>query len=471
MRISPKQAQIAQIIKERKSDQIFLIGALGTSKTFGFAVAFLSVAIKYPGSLIPIARKNLTELKRGTLLSFHEAAQEMNFTAFKENRADLTWTLDNGSVIMFLELDHTKDPQFSKIKSINATCAGIDEADGVKQAAHIALFSRTGRRNRNGAPAFIMDTCNPNEEWVKDIAYNPWHDPDQYGPLSDEIAVIEFEVKDSFLGKDYYSRFDNMPLSWRKRYLYNDWNYGDDDNSLFKYRHMDRCHVETYSPALRYSGNDIARSGKDRAVIAQWEGNCLVDITITKDTEETVDTAVQTDMLIDYNTKNNIGAERSIVDGTGIGAGVIDGARKKGHGVAEFVAGAAGTEMFTVMVRSQDGMYTEKRIPKYNNVRSEAAFTLAADIEAGLVQFWDGCPFLAEFKKEATMHNYEVRDKQMILESKDKVKERLGRSPDLFDAVVMAYWHMKKRSQVNDSTISAGADYSDIYKGSDLMEL
>src|SRR3954454_19371697 len=102
----------------------------------------------------------------------------MGFTQFAENRQELTWTFVNGSIIMFLELDHTKDRQFNKIKSINATCAMIDEADGVIEDAHIALFSRVGRRNKNGAPAFILDTCNPNEAWIKERAYNPWHEPE-----------------------------------------------------------------------------------------------------------------------------------------------------------------------------------------------------------------------------------------------------------------------------------------------------
>jgi phage terminase large subunit len=467
--ISSKQSKIPENIKAGKR-QIFLIGSLGTSKTFGAAVAILSVAIKYPGSVIPVARKNLTELKRGTLLSFHEAAQEMGLTQYRENRQEMTWTFENGSIIMFLELDHTKDPQFSKIKSINATCAMIDESDGVIEGAYIALYSRTGRHNKNGAPAFILTTCNPNESWVKLRAYNPFKKPKEYGKLPADTAVVEFEPKDSFLGSDYYDRFEDMPLPWKKRYLWNDWDYGDDDNSVFKYRFMDRCHVEKYAPALRFTGNDVARTGRDRSVIAMWEGNCLVDIKITKDTDEQVDTADQADMLYQYNTDNVVGAERSIVDGIGVGVGVIDGCRKLGHAVKSFVAGAKSTKMTTVREKSVNGTVRVIQIPLYNNLRSEAAFVLANDIEKGLVQFYDGCPLLSDFKKEATMHNFEIRDRQMILESKDKVKERLGHSPDLFDAVVMSYWLQKKQGQADTAIISTGGDYDDLY-GKGMMDL
>lgn len=220
MQISEKQNQIAEVISARVAKQIFLIGAIGTSKTYGAAVAILSVAWNYPDSLIPVGRKHLTELKRGTYFSFREAAEAMGlWPHISENKAELIWTLtipqDDGTVkhsyIMFLELDHTKDRQFSKVKSINATCALIDEADGVLHDAHIALFSRTGRRNRNGAPRFILDTCNPNEAWVKSEVYDKWHTPKDHGELTPDMAVIEFVVKDSFLGEEYYEPFINMP--------------------------------------------------------------------------------------------------------------------------------------------------------------------------------------------------------------------------------------------------------------------
>jgi hypothetical protein len=55
----------------------------------------------------------------------------MNLSGYIATRSPAEWRFDNGSLIMFVELDHTKDPQFTKIKSINATAAMIDEADGV----------------------------------------------------------------------------------------------------------------------------------------------------------------------------------------------------------------------------------------------------------------------------------------------------------------------------------------------------
>ena len=63
----------------------------------------------------------------------------------------------------------------------------------------------------------------------------------------------------------------------------------------------------------------------------------------------------------------------------------------------------------------------------------------AQAFEKGEAKLFDSCPFLSELKKELTMQSYTVIDKQLILESKDKIKQRLGMSPDIADAVMMAY--------------------------------
>lgn len=38
------------------------------------------------------------------------------------------------------------------------------------------------------------------------------------------------------------------------------------------------------------------------------------------------------------------------------------------------------------------------------------------------------------------MHNFDITDKVLRVESKDQIKKRLGLSPDLFDAVIMALY-------------------------------
>jgi len=431
LQISQKQNQIAQAIKNRKAKVIVLAGALGTSKTFGAAAILISLAKQYPGSVIGVGRRNTTEMKRGTMLSFHEAAKKMNVTDFAENKNEMRWTFANDSIIMFFEIDRAHDADFSKIKSMNLTCALIDEADAVLQEGFLATYGRVGRANENGAPDFVILACNPNEAWIKENYY----DKHKAGTLPDSVEFIEFEMSDSFLPRDYYDKFMDSPNNWKQRYLYNNWQYGDDDNSLFKYSFLDRAHVTTIEEGTRYAALDVARFGHDRSVAALWEGKQLIDIKILKDKEEKITNTALAVKYKSYCEANRVGYENATVDAVGVGAGVVDYLHELEFYCKEFVAGA-----------HSDG--------NYNNLRSEATHRLAQDIEREEVKFLDSCPYLTELKKELTMQSYSIVDKQLILESKDKVKARIGMSPDIADAVIMAYSLQDSRKLVTVADIA-----------------
>lgn len=414
--ISQKQNQVAQAVKSRQKKIILLAGSLGTSKTFGAAAILISLAIQYPGSVIGVGRKNTTEMRRGTMMSFDEAAKKMNIASYHENRQEMTWTFENGSKIMFFEVDRSHDRDFSKIKSMNLTCAFIDEVDAIQKEGFLAVYGRVGRANENGAPDFILMACNPNESWVKEDYYEKFKDD----TLLPDVAFIEFEITDSFLNEAYFTKFESSPNNWKQRYLYNNWSYGDDDMSLFKYKYLDRAHVNVLKDGIRYSALDVARFGTDRSVAATWQGKQLIDITIIKDKEQKLTLTAQGRMYMDYCANNQVGYEHATVDAVGNGGGVVDWLHEHHFYVKEFIAGG-------------------KAKGNYNNKRSEATHMMAQAFEKGEAKFLDSCPYLSELKKELTMQNYDTLDKVLRIESKDKIRDRLGMSPDIADAVMMAY--------------------------------
>ena len=414
--ISPKQNQIAEDIKSRSKEIIILAGALGTSKTFGAASILISLAKQYPDSTIGVGRKNTTEMKRGTMMSFDEAAKKMNVTDYRENKLDMTWRFANGSRILFFEVDQSRDRQFSKIKSMNLTCAFIDEADAVQKEGFLSVYGRVGRKNENNAPAFIILACNPNEAWIKEDYYNRYRKK----VLPNNVSFIEFEMTDSFLPQDYYSKFNDTPNNWKQRYLYNNWDYGDDDDSLFKYKHLDQSHITVLEDGTRYAALDVARFGQDRSVGAIWQDKQLIDITVFKEKEQKITNTDLANVFMRYCEDNQVGYQHACVDAVGNGSGVVDYLHTKGFMVKEFLAGA-------------------KAKGNYNNLRSEATHLLAQDFEKNEAKLLDSVPYLSELKKELTMQGYSIVDKQLIVESKDKIKQRLGMSPDVADAVIMAY--------------------------------
>jgi len=461
MKLSKKQGAVLSAVKGRKKNTILLEGPVGTSKTYVGAVVMLSVAYKYPGSIIPVGRKNKPEIRKGTLLSFREAAFDMGLVEgydYKENKNELYFEFlrgAKGSYIYFIEMDHTKDPSFFKLKGMNATCAMIDEADGIIREGFNMLSSRTGRANKNGAPDFTLMTCNANEAWVKTDYYDKYHNPEEHGRLPDDTAVIEFTLEDSYLPDDYYLRLLRNPAQWVERYLKNNWNFGDDLYSLFKYRHMDSIHVDTFERGTKVLAIDPARSG-DRSTMAQWDGSTLADIVIIKDRDEVMEYDEQAKVVHDYAQQEDIGYQNIWVDAVGEGQGLIASLKTMyDWQVNSFVSNAqpaSKVKQLDELDRATD-RYQRERIKNqspvvYADLRSEQTYLLSYDIEHANVSFYDGCPYLAELKKEATMHNHEDTGKVLKVESKKKVKERTMHSPDIFDCVLMGYYGMRKAKQV-----------------------
>lgn len=438
MIISQKQASLLEAIKSRRYDIIYLIGAIGTSKTYGMAYAFVNIAWQFPGSFIPIGRKSLSEIRVGTWHSFVEVMDTMGLTEGQDytfvQGNDLRITFSNRSVIQFIQMDKTKDREWQKIKSINATATGVDEVDGVDHGGFVMLASRTGRKNTNGAPDVTVATCNPNETWVKELVYKPW----RAGTLPDNVLVIEFEMQDSFLySSGFYDKYEGNPPQWKQRYLMNNWDYLDDESSLFKSRLLDSIHRMDYDKeAKRYLGVDVAREGKDRSVFAQIVGDTLIDIQVIArsdlerlalDSEKIAPpyTTILGREVLKYATREEIGYSNSAVDAVGNGGGVVDYLRSQLFRVNEFKAGG-------------------KANGNYDMLRSEMYMGLAQDMEKGKFFLYEGCPFLSELKQELLYHQYEIKDKVMAVESKDKIKLRLGKSPDIADAVIMAYYNKKR---------------------------
>jgi hypothetical protein len=60
--------------------------------------------------------------------------------------------------------------------------------------------------------------------------------------------------------------------------------------------------------------------------------------------------------------------------------------------------------------------------------------------QLGTIKHFAGCPWLRELQKEPMVHNFEITDKVVKVESKDKINTRLFSSRDILDAVVIALY-------------------------------
>ena len=159
-------------------------------------------------------------------------------------------------------------------------------------------------------------------------------------------------------------------------------------------------------------GVDVARFGDDRTVICVRQGLLLREIR-TFTGLSTMDTA---SAVVSCYTE--FSSTAVFIDAGAMGAGVIDRLRQLGYQPTEINFGAA-------------AMDTER----YANIRAEMYFKCRDWLQGGGVLTQN-----ADLKTELASVEYKFTSNgRILLEPKDKVKERMGKSPDLADALALTF--------------------------------
>lgn len=433
LQLKAKQALAVEAVNDPQTDVLVLLGSVSTGKTDVAAHIVISICLQFKKTFWPAFRQNISTAIKTLIPSYLEMADKMGLVDgedFVYNQQSKTMTFTNRSVIVFVEADASKDRGGKKIKGINATGNHLDEPDELDYEMFIQATSRRGRRNEIGQPSLSILTMNPSDGWAKQQFYDPW----KAGTLPPNIRVIEFGLEDSWLSLRDIEALKTNPEWWTQRYLYNNWGYSDESSSLFKSRHWATSIVDDLDrTALRSAGYDVARSGTDRSVRSLVYGTTIADVLIVKDKTDQIDTGIQADTLVEDAVEFEYGLENLAVDAVGLGVGVVDALSKQGFHVHEYMSGAKPDPNVQL---SNDASVAVN----FDNLRSQMIYLYARGIELGVIKHFRGCPFLKELQKEAMVHNFDITDKVLRVESKDKIKKRLGSSPDLLDAVIMALY-------------------------------
>jgi hypothetical protein len=486
--ISHKQTEVMVAVNNSRFtgvEEIFLIGPIASSKTFVMAYAHINVAYQYPRSIIPVGRKDAAEHQIGTFSVYLEVLEKMGMVegedySLRQATNDLQVRFANRSIIKFIGMNKSRDREWSKLK-ITSTMAGVDEVDDVDEDGYDMLFSRTGRRNDNGAPRVMISCCNPNDKWTKQKIYIPWKkkigqlpkdldDPD-IDPLPDSKMVIEFTMEDSpRYAEGHYERFAGRPRQWRERYLRNNWFFMDDADSLFKARAMDTLTIGMLKKADKYIAVDPNAGGPDRASICVWEGDTIVDLIVYTTAELNKLAkgherdpmnygAILGRLTRDVMERERVGYRNVGGDVVGIGQGWLTDMLAHGMKVLQFRSGDAPI---------QTTYQKEKNIkPPYFDLRSQMFGMWSLDVDNGRTYFYRDAPHMATLKKELQLHEADVTSKVLRVTPKDDIKALLGHSPDVADSAVMGYWVRMIRTTTGaqaNATAAVGKSFDDMYQ-------
>jgi phage terminase large subunit len=173
--------------------------------------------------------------------------------------------------------------------------------------------------------------------------------------------------------------------------------------------------LDQYDWAQKRLGVDVARFGDDRSVIFARQGmnaRVMANNPVVMRTASTTDIAARVAMAT-----TRWGSELTLIDDTG----------HWGHGVLDNMVAAG----FPAMGINFAGAALDKR---YRNRRAEMWIAMADAIKAGAA-----LPNIPDLVAELVTPTYTFVNGVFQLEEKDQIKKRLGRSPDLADALALTY--------------------------------
>lgn len=168
---------------------------------------------------------------------------------------------------------------------------------------------------------------------------------------------------------------------------------------------------DVYNFAAKILGVDVARFGDDRSIVAPRQGLVAFKPKIFRN--------VNSSQLAGHvaMAEDKWGADGVIVDGTGgYGSGVID--KLSDLGRSPFDCQFAGAPFD----------------PKFANKRAEIIWTMAEWVKGG-----GALPYIPELIPELTTPTFTFAGDKILIEPKDNIKKRLGRSPDLADAYAVTF--------------------------------
>ena len=420
-----KQKQCFKLLLDDTTNIVVYGGSAGGGKSWLGCVWIVTLCLKYPGIRTLIGRTVLQQLKMTTLNTLFEVLQMMGLKSgehYVYNGQSNVLTFNNKSEILLKDLAYQpSDPNYDSLGGIEVTAIFVDEAAQVSHLCFSILKSRIRfKLNEYNLIPKILLTCNPGQNWIKKEFYLPFI---QDSLEQDKAFVPALPLDNPHLPSSYIEMLKGLPPAQRRRLLEGDWNYMEENDSLFDFDSISNSIYKTSpNPSdKKYMSVDVARFGSDRSVIMIWVGLVVIDC-IVYSKLSTTELSTEIRSLIQ---SHGIHPNNVIVDSDGVGGGVAD--QIKG----------------TNFVNNSSPLHAQN----FSNLKSQCYVKLSELFKEGKISVNLSDPGLVD---ELTQELLAIRlkdidkDNKVAVQSKDEMKKILGKSPDLSDALMMGIYFQIK---------------------------
>ena len=423
---NPKQHLVYEALADPEVDEIFFGGGAGGGKSWLICESRLIRAYLYPGYRSFIAREELKRLMQSTYITWMKvcAHHKIPKQDWKLNGQYNYIEFTNGSRIDLLDVKLLpSDPLYERFGSTEYTDGAIEEAGEVNFLAYDVLKSRIGRHMNDefGLRPTMLSSGNPKKNWTKREFYDRY----KAGTLPKNMRFIQALYTDNRYTAEAYGKqlAGIRDRVMKERLMFGNWDYADDDNALMSHDAIIDLFTNTLAHVSenKYLVGDIARLGSDSSVVNLWKGFHLYFI--KEYTKQQIDvTSDKIKMMIE---QERIPRSHCIVDEDGIGGGVVDMVR----GIKGFMAN-----------RSPFPNRLTGKPDNFRNLKAQCAYVLADFVNDRKLKITCDDPQIQDkiIEELSTLKRKDPdREGKLEIESKEKQKEMLGRSPDFADTLIM----------------------------------
>jgi len=428
---NPKQYEALQLLNNSNTvvELLWFWGWAWWGKTFLAGAWIVSQCNVFPWVRYWIFRKYIQDAKDTTFVSLLKVLKELGF------EEEIHFRIKEGKDIIFVNwssiitrglMEKPTDIHFTKLWGLELTGAFVDEANECPIAGIEILQTRVWRHMNKEywIPEKVLCCFNPDKGWIYSWFWKPYRDKVETATVKFIRSLARDNAK--YLTKQYLSKLSNIrDKIKRKRLWEGDFEYDDTPWRLFNYDKI--CDLETNPKytGKKYISADVAGEWKDRTVIFVWHWYTLLYYKVIRKNkiDEEFDNKFKALAKVYW-----IGMSSIVVDKTWLGEGVVWHLKCKG-----FVSNAS-------VIQSNEYKDDKTQKENYSKLKDQCYFKLAELINENKINLNALSSEDFETLKEeldVITHINIWKDEPMRVISKDLIKEKLGRSPDFADALMM----------------------------------
>ena len=398
-------------------------GAIGGGKSVAGVNDMLQCSLDYAGNRVGIFRWENKSFMDTTFETLRRWILDVDGLVSHHDKSKRIITLCNGSHIIYgglMPSGAAAGDRFKTIKSLEISSAFLDEVTDFPEDVFDFLCGRLPRLPGGGAtnaktgkfeypPRRLFCSCNPSLGWVK----VRWVDQDRTG-----YAFVPARADDNKHNPPgYYEGLrKTMPASMVKQFVEGDWGAIVDFAAVIRPDWLTRAMKTKFEPTDPIEfGVDVAAYGDDKSIVIMRQGrHCC--ILLEDEQQSTAITRQKVENLADVHNPSSIK-----IDSIGVGQGPSDEMMENGYPVFPMIGGASPDD------------------DRFANLRAEMYWELRGLFERNEISLPADCPELIS-ELGNIRYKFQAADRKIIIESKDKIKKRVGRSPDYADALAYAFY-------------------------------